>query len=217
MAAEGRVARNPFAGLNTALKAENDRRRRRALTPEESRLLLAAAAASTRTLGGMVGADRKLFYTVALTTGLRRNELGALTPASFRLNAEPPTVTVKGDAYQEPPHHGPAFAGGRGGRTAGLARRQAGQPLFPVAERKRKTMLRADLSAAGIEPVVDGKVIDIHALRVSFITHLALTGVGLAVAQKLARHSDPRLASNVYTSLGLAELHKAVETLPPAG
>lgn len=78
-------------------------------------------------------------------------------------------------------------------------------------------MLRADLKAAGIEPVVDGKVIDIHALRVSFITQLSLGGVPLAVAQKLARHSDPRLTSNVYTSLGLAELQKAVESLPPAG
>jgi hypothetical protein len=51
----------------------------------------------------------------------------------------------------------------------------------------------------------------------AFITHLSLGGVPLAVAQKLARHSDPRLTSNVYTSLGLADLHRAVESLPPTG
>jgi site-specific recombinase XerD len=56
-----------------------------------------------------------------------------------------------------------------------------------------------------------------HALRVSFITHFSLGGVPLAVAQKLARHSDPRLTSNVYTSLSLAELHKAVQALPATG
>lgn len=53
----------------------------------------------------------------------------------------------------------------------------AGQPLFPVRSRKRKAMLRADLKAAGIPPVVDGKVIDVHALRVTFITSPARSGV----------------------------------------
>jgi hypothetical protein len=33
------------------------------------------------------------------------------------------------------------------------------------------------------------------------------------VAQKLARHSDPRLTSNVYTSLSLTQLQGAVESL----
>ena len=78
-------------------------------------------------------------------------------------------------------------------------------------------MLRADLKAAGIEPMVDGRVIDLHALRVTFITHLSLAGVPLTVAQKLARHSDPKLTSNVYTSLTLADLQKAVQSLPPTG
>jgi integrase len=82
-----------------------------------------------------------------------------------------------------------------------LRDKPAGKPLFPVKGRKRKAMLRADL----------------HALRVSFITHLSLGGAPLAIAQKLARHSDPRLTSNVYPSLSLAELHKAVQALPSTG
>jgi integrase len=60
-------------------------------------------------------------------------------------------------------------------------------------------------------------VIDLHALRYSFITHLSLEGVPLAFAQKLARHSDSRLAANVYTRLTLAELHRALQALPPTG
>lgn len=217
--ADDRVAKNPFAGLRTNLNVEADRRRRRrALTPKECQRLLAAAATSKRKRGGMAGPDRKVFYLVALSTGLRRNELGSLTPESFRLDADPATVTVEGKWTKNR-------------RTAVLPLRQdvaaelrawlqgkpAGVPLFPVKGRKRRAMLRADLRAAGIEPVVDGKVIDIHALRVSFITHLSLGGVPLVIAQKLARHSDPRLTSNVYTSLGMAELHKAVESLPPTG
>jgi integrase len=217
--AVGRAVKNPFTGLRTNVNVENDRRRRRrSLTPEECQRLLAVAAASKRRLGGMTGPDRKIFYSVALSSGLRRNELGSLIPESFQLDTDPPTVTVEG-----------AWTKNR--KTATLPLRQdvanelrewlrgkpAGKPLFPVKGRKRKGMLRADLRAAGIEPVVDGRVIDLHALRVSFITHLSLGGVPLVVAQKLARHSDPRLTSNVYTSLSLAELHKAVQALPSTG
>jgi integrase len=219
LVATGRTVKNLFAGLQTAVNVENDRRRRRrSLTPEECQRLLAAAARSKRRLGGMIGPDRKIFYSVGLSSGLRRDELGSLTPESFQLDTEPPTVTVEGKWTKNR-------------KTAVLPLRQdlaaelrewlrgkpAGKPLFPVKGRKRRAMLWADLKAAGIEPVVDGKVIDLHALRTTFITHLSLGGVPLAVAQKLARHSDPRLTSNVYTSLSLAELHKAVQALPPTG
>lgn len=82
LTAEGKVAKNPFAGLETNLKVENDRRRRRrALTPDERQRLLTAAAASKRKLGGMSGPDRRRCYLVAITSGLRRNELGSLTPS----------------------------------------------------------------------------------------------------------------------------------------
>ena len=156
--------------------------------------LLAAAAASKRKLGGMTGPDRRVFYAVALTTGLRRNELGSLTPESFRLDADPPTVTVGGRWTKNRKTATLPAAAGRGCRVARVAPgKPAGRPLFPVKGRKRKAMLRADLKAAGIEPAVDGKVVDLHALRMTFITHLALAGVPLTVAQKLAAHSDPRL------------------------
>ncbi len=219
LVAVGRAAKNPFAGVKTNLKVENDRRRRRrSLTSEECRRLLAAAAASKRRLGGMTGPDRKVFYAVALSTGLRRNELGSLTTASFQLDADPPTVTAEGVwTKNRKTATLPLRQDVAAELREWLQRKPTGRPLFPVKGRKRKAMLRADLKAAGIEPVVDGRAIDLHALRVSFITHLALGGVPLTVAQKLARHSDPRLTANVYTSLGLADLQKAVEALPPNG
>jgi integrase len=214
-----RAMKNPFTGLRTNMNVEIDRRRRRrALTPLECQRLLTAAAASKRKLGGMTGPERRLFYYLALSTGLRRNELGSLTPETFQLDTDLPTVTVEGTWTK---NRKTAILPLRQDLAAELQEwlrgKPAGKPLFPVKGRKRRAMLRADLRAAGIEPVVDGKVIDLHALRVSFITHLSLGGVSLAVAQKLARHSDPRLTSNVYTSLNMAELQKAVQALPPTG
>jgi integrase len=75
-------------------------------------------------------------------------------------------------------------------------------------------MIQADLEAAGAPYIKEGRTLDFHALRVSFVSSLAVAGVPLATAQKLARHSDPRLTANVYTHLGLADLSRAVESLP---
>jgi integrase len=47
----------------------------------------------------------------------------------------------------------------------------------------------------------DGLFADFHANRHSFVSNLARAGVPLTIAQKLARHSDPRLTANRYTHL----------------
>lgn len=76
-------------------------------------------------------------------------------------------------------------------------------------------MLRNDLDAAGI-PVEDeeGRVMDFHGFRTTFITNLSRAGITPAVAQKLARHSDINLTMGTYTQLELKELGHAVERLP---
>jgi integrase/recombinase XerD len=76
-------------------------------------------------------------------------------------------------------------------------------------------MIANDLKDAGIEAAKDGRRVDFHALRTTTVTSLALSGVPLAVAQKIARHSTPTLTANVYAVVGVDELQKAVETLPP--
>src|SRR5207244_11235050 len=79
----------------TSQNPDADRRHeRRALTPDElARLFLAAER------GGVVlktkGPDRAALYRVDAGTGFRANELRSLTPESFDLDADPPTVTVK--------------------------------------------------------------------------------------------------------------------------
>jgi integrase len=76
-------------------------------------------------------------------------------------------------------------------------------------------MIRADLSRAGI-PYEDGqrRVVDFHALRMTFITNLSLAGVSPQAAQRLARHSDINLTMNTYTQLGVDSQAGAVESLP---
>jgi len=59
-----------------------------------------------------------------------------------------------------------------------------------------------------------GRVFDFHGLRVAFVTNLARAGVALQQAQKLARHSDPKLTANIYTRLGDADHERALAMLP---
>ena len=53
--------------------------------------------------------------------------------------------------------------------------------------------------------------VDLHSLRLTFGTLLALSGVPLTVTQRLMRHSDPKLTSNIYTDIRLLDLQGAVE------
>ncbi len=50
--------------------------------------------------------------------------------------------------------------------------------------------------------------------RHTFGTMLAKAGVSLQVAQRLMRHSAPKLTANTYTHLGLLDMQGAVDKLP---
>ncbi|RCS41245.1 hypothetical protein DTL42_22005 [Bremerella cremea] len=60
----------------------------------------------------------------------------------------------------------------------------------------------------------DGLFADFHANRHTFISNLGRAGVPLATAQKLARHSDPKLTASVYTHIDVKEQAAAVCGLP---
>jgi len=79
-------------------------------------------------------------------------------------------------------------------------------------------MVAEDLAAAEI-PVYDesGRVVDFHALRTTFGTNLARGGVALQLAQRLMRHSDPKLTSSVYTVLSRDDERAAIAVLPEVG
>lgn len=94
---------------------------------------LVAAAESGPPIQEMVGHDRAMLYILAAWTGYRRKELASLTKNSFKLNANPPTVTVTA-AYSK-------------------RRRQDVVPLHPEVATRVKSWLadKKDLSAR--EPV----------------------------------------------------------------
>jgi integrase len=81
-----------------------------------------------------------------------------------------------------------------------------GRPTSNAMRIFNRTLVRA-----GIERVdVDGRKLDIHALRHTFGSRLARRGVGLVQVQRLLGHSDPKLTAQVYTHLDVEDLRRAV-------
>lgn len=52
-----------------------------------------------------------------------------------------------------------------------------------------------------------------HDLRGTTATLLARAGVGLVVAQRILRHSDPRLTPNIYSRVDLADLQAGIDRM----
>jgi integrase len=208
---------DPLADLKRLNAKVDVRHQRRPIVPEDFDRFLAATRAN-RTLRGLTGEDRAMLYTVAIYTGLRASELASLTPASFDLDAEPPTVTVEA-GYSK--HRREDVQVLRRDVAELLRPYLAGRPrlsrVWPGRWRHEgAVLLRRDLSAAGI-PYEDerGKVIDFHGLRHTFISALARAGVRPKAAQELARHSTSKLTLDYYTHVQLLDHVGALNTLPP--
>jgi integrase len=78
-----------------------------------------------------------------------------------------------------------------------------------------RRLFRRVLDRAGIDRTdVQGRHIDIHALRHTAASRFARRGVPLVHAQHLLGHSDPKLTARVYTHLGVDDLREAVEGAP---
>jgi integrase len=219
------------AKLNTA----TDRRhQRRAFTDEELARLIQAAE-NGPVVRGVAGPDRAMLYRVAVETGLRASELASLTPASFNLK-DLPTVTVAA-AYSK--HRRDDVVPLRPDLARALVAyidgKQTRVPLFKVPH-KSAAMLRVDLRrarAGWIRETPDraqrrirrqssflavrdhsGRVVDFHALRHTFITRLARSGVAPAVAKSLARHSTITLTMDHYTHTLIEDERAALDRLP---
>ncbi|MBE7462975.1 MAG: site-specific integrase [Planctomycetes bacterium] len=215
----GRTRENPFShleALGAKAVSQDVGKQRRALTVHEiSRLLARTQQEAFRF--GMVGSERALVYRLAAETGLRASELASLTRASFRLTGKNPSVIVAASATKNA--------------------KMAELPLRPVTVRlldehlkmklpaakafcippntQTARMLRADLAAAGIaDKDPQGRVVDFHALRHTFLTLLAMSGVHPKVAQDLARHSDINLTLSRYSHTVLEQRSEAVAKLP---
>ena len=212
---ERRIAESPVAALSKLNEKTDVRRRRRVLEPDELRRLLAVTATEPMRYG-MTGAERALCYRLALETGLRAGELRSLTPGSFDLTSNPPTVTVRA-AYAKNRRDDtlPLRADTAKELRAFLADRPAGTPVFRLPGHTHTAKLfRADLAAAGIPYCTDDGYADFHSLRHGFVSALAAGGVHPATAQRLARHSTVTLTMDRYTHVYRGELSKALDVLP---
>ncbi|MEX0704382.1 MAG: site-specific integrase [Planctomycetales bacterium] len=187
-----------------------------------------------------------MLYRVAAFTGLRANELASLAESSFDLRSDPPTVTVEaGYSKRRRKDVLPLHADLAGSLATWFADRRGGEgrdlSLWPGSwMTKAADMLRVDLEAARaawldecgddrearqarertdfMRPEDEaGRVLDFHALRHSFVSHLASAGVHPKTAQELARHATITLTMDRYAHLAQADLAGALNTLPKLG
>jgi integrase len=211
---DGRTADYTLETL-TRYNVQADRRHvRRALTPEETARVIQAAE-SGRTVKNLTGPDRAMLYLVAAGTGFRRNELRTLTPESFNLDGDPPTVLVKAafsKRRRDDVQPIPVALANR--LRPWLATRPAGEPLFGRLTTRTAEMLRVDLEAAGVPYETSEGRADFHGTRVTYITNLVASGASVKTCQTLARHSDPSLTIGVYAKTSLHDVQGAVEALP---
>jgi integrase len=212
-----RLSADPTIHFNKLNVSVDRRKERRPLTDEEASKLFKTTLESERVFRELTGQDRAMLYMLAQRTGLRRRELLTLMPRSFKLDGKLPTVRVearnskhrKEDVLPLPAEIAKELA-------AYLKNKKRSEPIWPGNWwEKSAKMFRSDLSAAGIQITdEDGKVLDFHGQRMTFISGLARAGVSPAKAQKLARHSDVNLTMRAYTHLQAEDLASAVEQLP---
>ena len=219
------------------LNANTDRRRiRRALLNEEVTWLIQTTEKGP-VVRAMAGPERAMLYRLAVETGLRAGELASLTQASFHLaDLDAATVTVTA-AYSK--HRRDDVLPLRRDVAEAVAAFIAGKPadmrLFAVPPRTAE-MIQTDLAAARDAWIkaagtkqerearvatvfladidISGRVLDFHALRHTFITRLARSGVMPAVARSLARHSTIVLTMDHYTHTLIEDERAALDRLP---
>ncbi len=182
----------------------------------------------------LLGRERELIYKTLVLTGLRKGELASLTVGQLVLDSPRPYAELlakdeKAGRGAKIPLRADLVAGMKDSLTERLRweqeratrtgravpmRLSANMPLFTVPRDFIKIFNR-DLAAAGI-PKRDerGRVVDIHALRHTFGTHLSKAGVAPRVAMAAMRHNSLDLTMNIYTDPVLLDVGAAINALP---
>jgi len=168
------------------------------------------------------GRERRLVYTLAVWTGLRRGEIKQLTWGDIQLGTVPgqihlraqTTKSKRADSLPIHPQLGDALRAWRA-ETGPAPSEAEGLPDYLVSTVPDMKCLRADLALADIAAKDEaGRYVDFHSLRVSLSTMLAAHKVSPRAAQALMRHSDPRLTASVYTDEKLLPLAAELGSVP---
>ena len=216
----GRSPRNPIpSGLVPRFDENADRRRlSRSMTQQESRVLFEALLIPARVPRRRAAKRRRVFYLVAANTGLRWREIARLRWTDLDLDMGivivPAGQTKSGKQAELPlvPQVVEALREIRPKDAAETDKVFSGEPRLKTWKRD---LQRAGLIGPNEEGYHDerGRHLDRKCLRMSFCTWLKDAGVDLRDAQKLMRHSDPKLTSNIYTDIRLKDLRSAVEKI----
>jgi integrase len=182
----------------------------------------------------LLGRERELIYTMLVLTGLRKGELASLTIGQLVLDGPRPYAELlakdaKAGRGAKIPLRADLVAGLKDFLAERLRREQEratrtgtavpmrlslATPLFTVPRDFIKIFNR-DLAAAGIAKRDErGRVVDIHALRHTFGTHLSRANVAPRVAMAAMRHSSLHLTMNIYTDPVLLDVGAASDALP---
>jgi len=219
-----RIESSPLTHLQAWNVALDRRHDRRVLSMDEVRVLLSSTLAGpVRTR--LTGVQRYWLYRLAVSTGLRANELSSLSPKSFDINERLVAIMAgqaknrREDSLPLPDHLFPEL-------SDWLAGLDPDAPLWPgpwAKNRQAGQFLKGDLlrarnawidEAAGSERQEredsdflrwedsEGQFADFHALRHTFITWLVDSGANIKSIQRLARHSTITLTMDRYAKVG---------------
>jgi hypothetical protein len=148
-------------------------------------------------------------------TGLRWSELGSLRRSSFDFDSDPATVYIQA-RYAK--NRKDDWLPLRPDLVADLRRHMAlflpEAWAFNMPKTRGAEMLRVDLEAAGIPYDNELGRSDFHSLRHTFASLLNASNVPMLTAQKLLRHSDPKLTANIYTHVLVEAKADALSRLP---
>ena len=223
MNADRRVNSNSIEHLSMSNKIETQNPRR-ALTRDEVNVLL-----------DHVGPVRALLYRFAIETGLRANEIRSLTRTSFDFDG----LTVKVEARHTKNRKTAALPLKT---TTAKAIKEASKlkaptaTIFNVPKTGMAKIIKRDIKNARKEWIqiavnnpdeyrrraeseflkikTDAGKLDFHALRHTFGTLLAASGVHPKTAQELMRHSDINLTMGIYTHAQTEQVKAAINDLP---
>jgi len=198
------IVANPLKYVAKGNVKGNETVKRRALTDDETQRLLAVAG------------PRKIVYQTALCTGIRRGEMEALEWGDLDLDTAAPVIKLRASTTK----NGRAAVLPIYAKLAEELKRHRPASWAPSDSVFADTIpsmevFKNDLKAADV-PFIDDQEqrIDFNALRKTYCTNLARSGVNPWLAMKLMRHSDIHLTTKVYTDAGKLPLRESIGRLP---
>jgi integrase len=199
----GKLSGNPLKGVRP-VKAHEKARARRAITDDEIARLLAIAPP-----------ERRMIYLIALHTGLRRKEIKLLEWQDLFLDGPEPFIKLRAFTTKNR----------KGGEVTihpelrDELRNYGGASPLPGSRVVKMFFgldpFKKDLAAAGISFVERNLRFDLHAMRKTFNTRMAVGNVPARTAMHAMRHSDIKLTTIDYIDSFRLNVAAHVGALPP--